>query len=428
MENKTQAAWTAIFLICIPNDDLLLPEAKQMFTDIFSLKIKQEINAVFCIDAYEDFLQLIDPSRDPGSVSRDAHQSVFYSLENDLETGNGMSSRLLQIGTNPAFDIKSKDSIAEFFKKYVIEMHPADNYLLFTWGHGAAFGLFFESNQVKTKIGQPHVPVKMDMLSISDLSDAIVSSFGTEKSHGIKIVIMMNCFMQLFDTGFELHRANVEYLIASENTQSCAGYNYKEIFGRLFQSPELLPKSLGSLAVKSLENKGFLEDHIIKNDLLLQTGVFANDLNFYDQMAGLLKELATSLTNMINGHFKTVHIAVSNCHYYGVNYMLIDLFRFVEQLKNLLPNNEITGLLDKIDALYNDIVYEKYIGSKVKKEFPKAFPMGISICLPHTRKDSIIAFFTTYMNHDSPFASKFARDSEWSVFVEKFLNYPDTSV
>ena len=69
--------------------------------------------------------------------------------------------------------------------------------------------------------------VNVDGISIGQLNRRrFKQGFGGKK---IEIILMMNCLMQIIDTGYAL-RDSTRYLIASQLAMDLSGYNYTAIF------------------------------------------------------------------------------------------------------------------------------------------------------------------------------------------------------
>ena len=249
MENTTKRRWTIIYLINVDSD--YWEFAKRMFRDILALKINPKVSVIFCLKTQANFVKEIDPTFHTPESDNTEDTTVFITIESLDRSVKGQKSSMKVIGKENVFDITNPKHLEKFFTGYILDQYPASRYLLFTWGHGGAYGLFPKGNVPKPTIDRAAKPVKWDMLSISDLGRAITSAFGTGKVEKIDLVVMMNCYMQLFDTGLTLSHAGVNYLVAPENTENVIGYNYTEIFKKLYTDPEVDPLELAKLTISS---------------------------------------------------------------------------------------------------------------------------------------------------------------------------------
>jgi Clostripain family len=421
MENSAYRRWTIIYMI--RTDQGLWNQTKEMMDNLLTLKINPKTALIICLSAEIQYLKQIDSGLDfPPKEDITKVTTVFYSMELLEHPVNGQMSKFKLLKKNSNFNIRNPRHIEKYFSDIILTGYRAVKYLLFTWGHGAAYGLFPRGNIPKSKLGKPVRPIKWDMLSISGLANAIKSTFGNQRDQKINLVIMMNCFMQLFDTGLSLSNAGVDYLVASENTESAVGYNYLQIFDQLFNHPEMDSRELATLAVYSLDMKNYPDKTGTPGDPLQDTAYFANDLRLYNRMAGLMDKLSMQLINFLKTHFQAINDAVNACVFYGGNnYSTVDLFRFTEQLRKKVGVDLDMDIINQINHLKNEIVVQEYWGIKLKTEFPLAFPLGISVNLPRCNEGES-AFYVTYARKGSPYASEFARNHYWSLFVKKFLH------
>lgn len=424
MENSTNHQWTTIFLI--KTDESLWNQSTQMLDDLLTLAIRPETALIICLCGETGYLQTIDPTLHfPPGEDVSTVRTAFYSMEPLAQPAGGRKSMLQRIGRDSKFDIMNPGHISKFFTRYVLGGYSAKKYLLFTWGHGATYGMY-PRNIPKTEPGETPRPLKWNMLSIAGLAGAIKSSFGNRPDQKVNVVIMMNCYMHLFDTGLTLAGAGVDFLVAAENTESAVGYNYKAIFGRLFNHPAIRPEALAKLAVISLKKMRYPNKAENARDPLQDTAFFANDLRLYAGMAVLLDKLSILLTDRLNNHFKDIDDAVNFCDYCASStYPVKDLFRFLQQIRARTSrtdtrNAAVHDLIERIDGLRKRLVLQKYWGAVLKATQPNKYPLGCSISLPEAG-DASKAFYITYMQQASPYATDFSKDYHWSVFVKKYL-------
>ena len=157
-----------------------------------------------------------------------------------------------------------------------------------------------------------------------------------------------------------------------------------------------------------------------KNEFQSETAFSANDLHLYPQLAELIDKASVLLIDQLETIPKEIDAAVNACYEAaGSNYSSRDFFRFMEQIKKIrgihLPNE----LFKQIDDLKDKIVLKQFSGYKLKNDFPNTYPLGLAITLPNCEEGGQ-AFYITYMKKDSPYASDFAKNHKWSLFVEKF--------
>jgi hypothetical protein len=414
MQNK----WTVVYLIDTMSDPGLTPALQQMFNNLFSLTIGQDVSMVFCLNATEDVIRAIETGTQPAGPDTSNMTAAFYSLQPTGQTKNGRKSDLKSLGIDPAFDMHESDAVENFFIKYVFPEYSADQYMLFTWGHGAGYGLFVDHPGKPSNIDERR-PAQWDMLSAKDLSDAITGAFSHRKDEKVNLVVTMSCYMQLLDTGLELARAGVEYFVAPENLEMATGYNYPVLFGKLFSDPEIKPEALARLVVTSLEKRPFLNSAA---DPLAQTCIFTNDLHGYINFAQAVSDLAVLLKGRLKDHFTDIRNAIRECWIYGGTALLLsDFFRFAENIGALFSGEPEDQQVRKIMELKDKIVLEQHYGSWQTAQAPNDHPLGISVCLPHTGKQSNTSFYITYIKKGSPYATSFSADYQWSDFLDEFV-------
>jgi Clostripain family len=419
MENTTERRWTVIYLINVDSD--LWEMAKRMFSDILALKINPKTSVIICLKTQANFMKEMDPHFQTLGPDTTEDITFFFSIEALEQPLDGQKSSMKVIGRKKDFDVKNPKHIEWYFTSFILDQYPASKYLLFTWGHGGAYGLFPKGNILKSKIDKPAEAKKWDMLSISDLGHAITSAFGLTKTHKIDLVIMMNCFMQLFDTGLTLSQAGVNYLVAPENLENAIGYNYTEIFKKLYDGSEIDSLDLAKLAVTSLNSTGHQNETEKENEYQRETAFSVNNLHLYPQLSELIDKVSVLLIDQLKMMPDEIDSAVNACFEWGgSNYPIRDFFRFIEKIKKITGFHNFNDLFRQIDDLKDKIVLEKFRGYQLKTDFPEGYPLGLAVSLPNCEEGGL-EFYITYMKKDSPYATDFAKHYKWSLFVEEYL-------
>jgi len=368
---------------------------------------------VFCLSATIQQIKQIDTSYKPAAGQKDEDMTtLFYSLA----PAPGMGSTLRLLEKDFRFDIRNAADVRQFFRKYAVLQNKADNYMLFTWGHGAAYGLFAPSSTKPTQLGS-RKPVPWDMLTAKGLTDAITGAFGKGNQQKVRLVVCMNCYMQLLDTGLALAQAGIGYYVAPENVEMSVGYNYRDLFGFLFKGEGVTGEALARLAITSLPQP--VEG---KPDPLGSTSVFANDLSKYSALAQAVSDLGNELRGQLPDGFCEIKKLVAASRAMAGFFWLIDVFRFAEGVGEGVKKGRVRELADAVAALRECVVMESHFGSAEVAAAPDKYALGVSVCFPpNSKQANNIPFYITYIQKSSPYASWFSKQYDWSSFLRDFL-------
>lgn len=132
----------------------------------------------------------------------------------------------------------------------------------------------------------------LEILWISKLAEALDRYLYGQY---VDLMLMTNCFMQVFDTGYNLSNS-VKFLIASEGAMNMRGYDYRKLMQTLTTCPETASKELARQVVKDLKQK-FLDAGDIK--ALTNCTVFANRLKFYPLALRVFEDLIKELQPLL---------------------------------------------------------------------------------------------------------------------------------
>lgn len=408
--------WTVIYIVSCDSNNDQLTAASQMFGDILQSRISDQVAVIICLHMATADVHLIDPTYMPSATAGD-NITLFYKIDPLPAPVSGKNSKLTLIASeNSSFDITQKASIQQYFQQRVLQGgFAASQYALITWGHGAAYGIYYEGTPPMT------IPSKWDMLSMDDLKDAILGAFGSSGNQRINVILMMNCYMQLFDTGFAMHAAQADYLICPEAGVDFFGYNYAAIFDQLFGTPApgMSPLALATLVVTSLNDPAFAASQQANlNNLAL----YANDLSVYTAMATAMNDLGDALITELTTNSAQILAAGRSCinNYVNALYNLVDFFGFVDALKTTLGATWQPNVMNTIQTLQAQIVTARYLGKSLQTPAKKNFALGFSVCLP-TISDN--KFYLTYEDPASRFSTFFATSSGWSRFIKAYVKY-----
>ena len=407
--------WTVVNLIRCVNDAYQVSCLIKMLDDLYRFEVPEDISFVLCINITRKDIPLIDKDYVPKPGANPCRMTtMFYSLEKPAGRGSRRKSGLVRIADEqPDFDPLTQQDVQWYFSQIVLKSYRASQYMLFTWGHGAAYGLYFDSNP-------PNPGEKFEMLSMDDLAAAIKGAFGGGDQK-VNVVVMMDCFMQFFDTGYTLSLAGVDYLAASVFGADFMGYNYRKLFGDLFSNSGIAPVELAKLAVTSISSNS-LSNVALKREL--RDAIFYTvDLSKYGDLAKNMSELAGKLLARLPGDIEKIRKARNDCQILHSFYDLIDFFRFVRALRKEFGEAWEKPLVDRILNSTSDFILAQFLGKGVVRSGPmESYPLGYSFCIP-LEGTTDFTFYRTYFDPASTFASPFTKDPnfKWSGFVKTFV-------
>jgi hypothetical protein len=289
--------WTVLFFIYVEDED----------TSQYATELLQELLRI----NHSDQLNLL------------LFESIF-----DFKNKKGTSCKLFNIQSSPDTIKRRKVELASFD-----HMNPGDTtllrvtlqhlkdhhlmrerFLLFTWDHGAGFGIFNNdprpkeveftaavksmsfaakaSAKVKEKLKQdPSLIKRKKVLQVVTNNRSALMKFkhldkSLKKAKGVKslaaaaadaepqvdmltateinnslvqagvkadLMIMMNCWTQMLETGSELS-ATVDILVAPETVYYFEGYDYFVILNSIVRNPAISAETLATVTVDSIES------------------------------------------------------------------------------------------------------------------------------------------------------------------------------
>ncbi|MET0392133.1 MAG: clostripain-related cysteine peptidase, partial [Chitinophagaceae bacterium] len=144
--------------------------------------------------------------------------------------------------------------------------------------------------------------VYKDVLGLHVLRSVITDSIGYAD-----MLITMNCYMQLFETGYYLKGA-VGVMVSPQTTMPFWGYNYVMLFRMLQGRPDLTVREIGRsiclyFAQKYYEDPVYSLRPVVPEDRLTpeEVAFSANDLDTYDH----LNIAFDKVTTLLNDRFRT---------------------------------------------------------------------------------------------------------------------------
>lgn len=436
--------WTAIFLIKGAADNI---EAfTQMLDQLATTKLSPDVAVVLCINIQADIAPPVLPLATilgPGDkpVRRSGWTTLFCSLKTNA-TGNNTIDPICE---SREFRMDKEEDITVFFKQRVLSSFAAERYILFTWDHGQPFGIFpginqeparspleklqlnafhfRQQKQLKTeRLTRAAAPIAADdalpMLTATELKQAIQWAFDGQK---IDVLVMSNCFLQFFDTGYELSSC-ADYLVTFETIMYFNdSFNYKNILETLAANvamvPETMAKNIVDIFSATPPHSSVSRDEV---------SLFANDLSWYPALARMIDRLADILTKAIPGHREKILQAATKCEYISPGIPMFCLLDFRNLVKHL--HQEIPGLLSEnffntLMTILDQVVVSSFIGKSFGEEGSLAAvsPSGFSIYFPILSEDYRTSFLDNFMTESSLSPTEFTRRFGWDQFIRQYI-------
>lgn len=387
--------WTVFFLIRSVKDFWEITDT--MIKEILSAAINDEVAVIICLNAYEESLSKEYPRGRPNKG--EGFTTVFYQVDK-----NGLHL----INEWKEFDIRNPDHIIRYLRKDVLRRCSAERYMLFTWDHGTAFGVFIDNEGDGIRMEGNG----LRMLNMDDMARAVTIAFDAQK---VDIITMMNCYVQTFDTGFSLASA-AKFLIAPETFMQLEAYDYKGIFDKLNEDPDISPKQLarfivGSFARKNKKQKG--------------VALFANQLKYYKILAILIDKLAAELAADMPTFYEAIKNARRKSESLNGTFSAIDFFYFLKSLEKELPPDWNKSLITKLKRLKRKTVLEKFVGDYYIRETTpaKLSPQAFSVMFPANESYLGTLMMRTYFAETSPNRTLFAKVTRWNDFVNEYVTH-----
>lgn len=394
--------WTAIFLIYAdlktknPNGDPIQKSVDNLFKQISDCNLNGNIN----------ILRIYNQVNITGEGKLDNDATDLHELYKKNNVENDWKP-IEKTNTTRSL-VQKKEFLIEYLKK-IREHYPAENYALFTWDHGAAFGIFQESEFTYTpprtgrkiveslfkraninqyviyKNDTKHLTdykrndkeesfterlnLTGDLLSNDELADIIKEGLGSK----VDILIMMNCYMHNMHLCSDIYQ-RVDYLIAPQGDIYDDVYNYTNILNEM--ATGISPAFLSEKVITQVEAKAMC--HPMKKDL----AIFSSEIASAYHIVALLKSLFTYLlVNIKNTTFKTdIIYSINQCYEFdGHNHHLVDISHFLIRLQDILKTDRF---IFETTINYNKLVNVSLTGKAPTFIYTKGHPGDFDISNP----------------------------------------------
>jgi Clostripain family len=284
--------WTILFFIC-EEDQETKSYAQSLLDDLLGCKTNPDLNLV----CYE-------------SIRKQGLNGPLTGTLSLLEFNVAVKSRekkiLKDFGVVDPGNASVLGNALEFLSANRLLL---DRLLLFTWDHGAGFGIFSGDPRDRNESGHHrlhlHPGPRLHMLTSAEIGIAL-GRLGRKTD----LVIMMNCWTQMLETGYEI-ADRVKLLVAPETADYFAGYDYRKIIDKVADSPDVDNKELAQLAVDSVATK-FKESPAFKDDIQ-NVVITAAKLDHANELVDALDGIAGALISKIKTQFKAMSQLRAQC-------------------------------------------------------------------------------------------------------------------
>ncbi|MBS1598392.1 MAG: hypothetical protein JST75_09200 [Bacteroidetes bacterium] len=395
--------WTILFYVCAIDSETK-KYAMQLYDELSSIKYSDNLILLafegWCVDSKKLAIQGNLYELEFRASDNKRHKK---SLKNFEIVNIGSAALLRQVLT----DVKSGGYLLEHF-------------LLFTWDHGAGFGIFWgepyillstqPTQRLVVTASDPVIqePLEVDwdfgairkkvykpnMLTVTEIKEAL-SSLGKKTD----LIIMMNCFMQMIETGYELCE-QVDYLVAPESVDFFKGYDYNRILNEIVKNPEISAKSLATIAVKTIETR--FESDLEWKKCLNELVVSSADLGVCNNLIEILNTAFSEILSEVEDRFDIISLLRTHCIDFSKGYLCDDkgnvdssvLDFYIDLLYFLALLNEIGIVSDptfnQVKESYSSYIFASFVGNNFENEFFRSktrLGNGFSIFHPNFKND-----------------------------------------
>ena len=426
---KKKKKWTVFFIV--QSVDSSRDELLSMLNEIRSLNFNNEIAIVFCITTTDqnlpallsgDITLLVEPGPEKTSTT------VFLTLEPDISKNARFPNKLVPIDQQKKFELSTPNDLTAFFRSHRLEKFRAKRYMVFTWDHGNAFGIFGKHADNKKLLPEARklaierqvdimeplnemlqVPETDGLLTMEELAASLEAAFGEAT---VDVIVMLNCHMQIVDTGFALKHV-AKYLVASELAIDFNGYNYPFIFQLLIDNPKISPKKLAKHIVSSFSTKIFPNDDLGDFNKSI-TAVSAVELFYYFNFERFVNQLSEFLIALLPEGVKIIMEAREQA-IVNKGKHLVDVYTFLTFLARQQQFKNNTLLVSLAFSMREMVLFQTHIGDAFKEEkgISKYRPTGLSVFFPLAvtpEEDKRTGLQTT----------SFFRTTRWKDFLSTF--------
>jgi hypothetical protein len=241
------------------------------------------------------------------------------------------------------------------------------------------------------------------------------------------LVIMMNCWMQMLETGYELAET-VNILVAAETVHFFAGYDYTNIINQMARNPRSSANTVAKVAVNTIESN-FMEERSWRKHLK-EVIISATALSRIKNIKHALDAVCKELNHTLDKKFETVRRVRQGCLDLSSGYFtntqsridkkivifFIDFYNYIAELANegLISSQSLV----KLDKAFKKYILYIYIGNKYTEPSRNGIQLGHGVSIFHPFRyndfdDLYYEYF--YLRKRIKMAT-----TSWNTFLDEF--------
>jgi hypothetical protein len=244
------------------------------------------------------------------------------------------------------------------------------------------------------------VQSETDMLLPEEISLAISKSFDTKK---VDLIIMMNCWMQSIDTIYAL-KDTANIIIAPQTTIDFIGYDYYSLISKIVTTPDITVSDLASEIIK-----GTREKYKKRNTQIAFNEVVISAIRLIPQnissLKNIINNIAGELTSALNNNakFELVRINRSKTYEFTRPYLILQppalKFYYMVDLVNVIELLENVQILENFakqitDWLLNaDNLIKKEVGRNFVDATGKEIACAMTIYFPNNKEYTLTSTY-----------------------------------
>lgn len=327
-------------------------------------------------------------------------------------------------------DMGSGKAVAEFVA-WCRQRYPAKHYALVVWDHGEGWRFQYAKTFAARLQGArgldlargPAAPLaRLGFKSVShdeetgnviynrDLADSLKVVLGKEK---LDVISFDACLMGMIETAFAM-REIADFMVASEELEPGAGWNYSRVLGRLVPSPGIDGRELSQRIVDA-----YSEEY---GDVRL-TALSAVSLAEAEATADAISRLGEAAEKALNEKRGALESARGRCRPYGAAVQLTNSVDIACVVDGMLAGKELNALhagARQVRNALGKMVVRNYISKRMAKEGPGG--TGLAIYFPPSAQ----AHFADpdhdgYEEKPTKFPVEFVEKKSWARFIRKYV-------
>jgi len=272
-------------------------------------------------------------------------------------------------------DMGSPETLKNFIRWGMSEF-PADHYFIIVWNHGQGYRFQLTADRdtrakashdltVVSEAGQDIVGGYRAVSSDDDTGNLLYNSDiqavldNTFPNKGLDLVGYDACLMGMVETAYAF-RKSTKYMIASEELEPGAGWDYLQFMQLLTQTPKSSASEVGKMVIDSYQNK--YRDRTFTTLSLI-------DLDHIETFGTKLSTLSKYFLDHIDTLKPTLQQARQQVKSYGypdAPLISIDVLYFLANLDAISPDQNVKRQIQELQDLSHSLIVRNY-ASKIRQ-------------------------------------------------------------